>query len=150
MNRLCPGFYMALSGFVLLVFSTQIRTVSGAGVASPRLIPLCASGLMLLFGCLNMIRTVIQNTKKGMTSNPGTMQGITVRVLVVGLLLAYTLLYEPLGYPIATLILLVALGYVYGLRKPVGLIALALITTASTWLVFSKLFGSYLPLGLLR
>lgn len=63
------------------------------------------------------------------------------------LALAYVLLLEKLGFLLLTPILLIAYMYLYGGRKLLKMAIIAVITTACIWLLFTKGFMIFLPVG---
>ena len=63
------------------------------------------------------------------------------------LALAYVLLVEKLGFLLLTPILLIAYMYLYGEHNLLKMTVIAVITTACIWLLFTKVFMIFLPVG---
>jgi len=60
---------------------------------------------------------------------------------------AYVLLVDMIGFLIMTPLLLIGLMYLFGERSIVKMLIIALITTGCIWLLFTKVFMIFLPVG---
>jgi len=68
-------------------------------------------------------------------------------IAAVAMSLAYVLLVDMIGFLIMTPLLLIGLMYLFGERSIVKMLVIAAITTACIWLLFTKVFMIFLPVG---
>ena len=65
----------------------------------------------------------------------------------IAMSVAYVLLVETLGFIILTPLLLIGLMVLFGERNLVKMLIIAAVTTACIWLLFTKVFMIFLPVG---
>ena len=65
----------------------------------------------------------------------------------VAMSVAYVLLVETFGFIILTPLLLIGLMFLFGERNIVKMLLIAAMTTACSWLLFTKVFLIFLPVG---
>ena len=65
----------------------------------------------------------------------------------VAMSVAYVLLVETFGFIILTPLLLIGLMFLFGERNIVKMLLIAAMTTACIWLLFTKVFLIFLPVG---
>ena len=65
----------------------------------------------------------------------------------VAMSVAYVLLVETIGFLILTPLLLIGLMVLFGERNLVKMLIIAAVTTACIWLLFTKVFMIFLPVG---
>jgi len=65
----------------------------------------------------------------------------------VAMCVAYVLLVDQLGFILLTPLLLIGLMLLFGERSIVKMLIIAAITTACIWLLFTKVFMIFLPVG---
>ena len=68
-------------------------------------------------------------------------------IAAVAMSFAYVLLVEYIGFLIMTPLLLIGLMYLFGERSIVKMLIVAAITTVCIWLLFTKVFMIFLPVG---
>jgi len=68
-------------------------------------------------------------------------------IAAVAMSFAYVLLVDYIGFLIMTPLLLIGLMVLFGERSIVKLLVIALITTGCIWLLFTKVFMIFLPVG---
>ena len=68
-------------------------------------------------------------------------------IAAVAMSFAYVLLVDMIGFLIMTPLLLLGLMYLFGERSIVKMLIIALITTGCIWLLFTKVFMIFLPVG---
>lgn len=68
-------------------------------------------------------------------------------VAAVAMSFAYVLLVDTIGFLIMTPLLLIGLMYLFGERSIVKMLIIALVTTGCIWLLFTKVFMIFLPVG---
>ena len=68
-------------------------------------------------------------------------------IAAVAMSFAYVLLVDYIGFLIMTPLLLLGLMYLFGERSIVKMLIIAAITTACIWLLFTKVFMIFLPVG---
>ena len=68
-------------------------------------------------------------------------------IAAVAMSFAYVLLVDMIGFLIMTPLLLLGLMYLFGERSIVKMLIIAAITTACIWLLFTKVFMIFLPVG---
>ncbi|HYH29175.1 MAG TPA: tripartite tricarboxylate transporter TctB family protein [Pseudonocardia sp.] len=118
------------------------------GQPGPALFPGIVGGLLVVFGLVLAVRAVLT---RGRAVQPGpgvTRQGVVRALAVVGLVVAYLLLAETLGFLITMGVLLFLLMWLLGARPLVAALAAAA-TTGLIVLLFQELLLVQLPSGLL-
>ncbi len=112
-------------------------------------LPTLVAAVMLLLGAAQIVtglRSRIPPIRlDGWMRAPGAARRMAAVPLFVA---AFVLLLRPLGFPLATPPLLLALLLAMSVRWVTALIV-AVAATAGIWLVFARLLGVPLPLGLL-
>lgn len=109
---------------------------------------LLATGLIIFSGIL--IIYALQGKSKG-TAEPIRLrdQGIQRALVSLLVIILYTALLNPLGYPICTLLLVAGIMLLLGKRQPLLVLGTSLGTTFGVWLVFAKLLKLSMPMGVL-
>jgi len=65
----------------------------------------------------------------------------------VAMSVAYVLLVDIIGFIILTPLLLIGLMFLFGERNIVKMLIIAIVTTVCIWLLFTKVFMIFLPVG---
>lgn len=142
--ELLVGICMALFSAVLLYAALQIKDSLRLGMAGTKLIPVAISSLMLACSLIRCVASFFDNEKKDIFIEVPDYRKWLLTIL---LLFTYAFILETVGFIIATVVLLAALSPLFGLTNPSKIIALSLIVPFSAWILFSKIFGNYLPYG---
>lgn len=107
----------------------------------PRAFPMLLGGLICACGLLL--------TLKGLYRAPATSWASHFRIfLLFSLILAYGMLFQSLGFILATALLVLGAGYLFG-GKPIPLIISAIVISCSLFFLFDRLMDVVLPVGLL-
>ena len=107
----------------------------------PRAFPLLLAGLMAVAGAWLVIRPTLRNMQLSAAHLP-------MLALSAGAIVAYALLFEKLGFPVATALMAVPVGMAFGgdwKRSLAGGVGLGL----GLFLLFDKLLDVVLPTGVL-
>mgnify|MGYP004481992791 CR=1 FL=1 len=150
-------FDLVLIGILCFFFGTSFLIGEGAdrrgdilgSVGFPRIIILCAF-LLLVIQVVNLLR----NMKKGQTSanemskKPREKTGYIRMVSCMFLILIYILAMQYVGYALATLLFVLALGKIIGYRKNGKLLLFSVVISVALVAVFGTLFSITLPRGL--
>jgi putative tricarboxylic transport membrane protein len=146
------GLLLILGVFVL-VDTTRIDIPKAASNVGPRFFPY-AVGLLLtgaaLVVILNILRGDHAHPEEGELIDPSLPVNLKRVAGLIGAVLAFAVLLEPLGYVVATAVtffgVAVTLGSRHFVRVGVGSVALALVI----YLLFTRGLGLYLPPGVLE
>ncbi len=136
------GFALVLLSLVFVCMSAALPTDSRNFNSSPRTLPLLASSVMLVFSVAYSflqsfsVETIIIH------------RASAFRVLLfLAAIFAYTLFLEKLGYILSTFALTALSSVIIGFRGYAKMFLFSLSLSFGTWLLFAKLFSSYLPGG---
>jgi len=117
------------------------------GQPGPALFPGIVGALLVLFGLALAVRGVRARGRPAADPDAGvTKQGWLRALAVVGLVVAYLLLAETLGFAVTMGVLLLLLMWLLGARPLVAAVA-AVVTTGFILLVFGELLLVPLPFG---
>ena len=116
--------------------------------AFPRLlgVGLVVTAIVLLFEILRARKTV---PAAASPADPKERKALLVVGAVAGWTLLYFLVFEKLGYVIATMVYLLALMFYFNKRKPVANVLTAVLFCVLSYLMFTKLLGVNLARGVL-
>lgn len=107
----------------------------------PRAFPMLLGGLII--GCGLFL------TFKGLYRAPATPVASQLRIFLLFIfILAYGLFFQSLGFIVATALMVLAVGYLFG-GKPIPLIISAIFISLGLYFLFDKLMDVVLPVGLL-
>ncbi|OZM83467.1 tripartite tricarboxylate transporter TctB family protein [Pseudonocardia sp. MH-G8] len=118
------------------------------GQPGPALFPGIVGALLLVFGLVLVVRAVLARGRPVAPAAPVTGQGVVRALAVVGLVVAYLLLAEVLGFLLTMAVLLFLLMWLLG-GKPLVAALAAAATTGIVVLLFQELLLVPLPTGLL-
>jgi putative tricarboxylic transport membrane protein len=117
------------------------------GQPGPALFPGLVGSLLVLFGLVLVVRAVLARSRPAADPDAGVTPLGRLRALaVLGLVVAYLLLAETLGFAVTMGVLLFLLMWVLGARPLVAALA-AVVTTGFVLLVFGELLLVPLPSG---
>ena len=112
---------------------------------SPKTFPTITLTVMALCGAFMSARALLARTDVTPTP-PGGPLG--VRVLApLCIMLAYVLLMEPLGTPIASAVAIAAMAYSLGNRNWLTILIIAIVVPTMIWVGFRMLLKVFLPAG---
>jgi putative tricarboxylic transport membrane protein len=147
--RLAGAFLLAGSVAILI----GVTTISGRGgysTSGPRFVPLLvALGLIALSG-LYLLRTFIR-PDIALAERSAAEDDVThwaTPALIMAALVAYAFLLEPIGYPLATTAVFVAIARLLGSRSIVRDVLVGLVLGFGLYTAFTQYLGVSLPAGL--
>lgn len=135
---------MLASSAVVLFISLHIHE-SNLLHSGTRILPVTASLLMLIFSCIRCLFT-LQFFRQLKFSTPSPSKSFKL-FIITALLVVYSQFLETAGFPIATVLLLIAFVPLLDIKKPSAILALSVGVTISIWILFTVIFGGYLPSG---
>lgn len=77
-------------------------------------------------------------------------KGVQRALVSLVAIVAYAVLFNPLGYPIVTVLLVSGVMILLGKRGPIQIVCVSLATTFVVWLLFAKLLMLSMPMGILE
>lgn len=101
--------------------------------------------VLLLLGAVQTIMTLVSGVNAPKFNVDKRAMGLFIAA--VALAVAYVLLVTQVGFLLLTPVLLVAYMYLFGERKWIKMIAIAVVTTVCIWLLFTDVFMIFLPAG---
>jgi putative tricarboxylic transport membrane protein len=146
-----------LAGAVLLAGSVAIliavTTISGRGgysTSGPRFVPLLVAIGLIALSALYLARTFIRPdvalAERAAQEDDATHWATPA--LIMAVLLAYAFLLEPIGYPLATAAVFVAIAWLLGSRSIVRDVLVGLVLGFGLYTAFTQYLGVSLPAGL--
>jgi len=147
--RLAGAFLLAAS-FAILIGVTAISGRGGYSTSGPRFVPLVVAIGLILLSALYLARTFIRpdvalaerSAQEDAATNWATPG------LIMAALLAYAFLLEPIGYPLATTAVFVAIARLLGSRAIVRDVIVGLVLGFGLYTAFTQYLGVSLPAGL--
>lgn len=124
---------------VMLVFGYGLQAPFAYEPVGPRAFPLIAAGMIALCGII----LVLKPGKADETVHAGSGKAI---IALSAALLGYALLFQPLGFVIATTIFMVPIAMIFGARWWQGGLA-GVILAVSSYLLFDRVLEVVLPTG---
>ena len=140
---ICGGITAALS----LAMPLGTFRMAGSG-----LFPLCLGIALMLLALLWLANLLLGRSpaagdaKKAAAARPGDI-GRMLRFFGATALAVFGL--DILGYPLTSFLLMLALLWILGLRRPIFLVTLSLLTAAGSYLIFVFFLKIPLPKGLI-
>ncbi|WP_420963925.1 tripartite tricarboxylate transporter TctB family protein [Brucella sp. IR073] len=126
---------------MMIAFGYGLKAPFAYEPVGPRVFPLLAAAMIAVCGMILIV-------KPGATvASQEPMPGRAIATLS-GSLLAYALLFQPLGFVIATTIFMVPIAMIFGARWWQGAITGAVLAVSS-YLLFDRVLEVVLPAGLL-
>lgn len=142
---------LLLLGLFVLLQALGIGAARGYSPVGPSVVPtIVALGLILLAVLLLARVTIRPDVDLGQraTSEASNTHWPTVGLLG-GVLLIYAFALAPLGYPVATMLLVPAAARVLGSRSSLRDLIIGAAVGALVWFGFTQLLGVRLPAGIL-
>ena len=123
----------------------------GLSVSGPRFVPLIVSIALVALSIAFLVRTTIAPDEE-LSRLAAAEEAVThwpTPALLLGLLIVYVLLLEPLGYIVATVAFFPAAARVLGSERPVRDVAVGAVLGFGLYYAFTQFLGVPLPGGLL-
>jgi putative tricarboxylic transport membrane protein len=144
------GCVLFLCGAVTAVLSLEMP-IGAFRMAGSGLFPLCLGIALMLLALLYLATLLFQEDEKRQSpktavASPGAMGRM---LLFLGASALATLCLNILGYPVTSFLFMMALLAILGVRQPVLLVSLPLLTAAGSYLVFIQFLRIPLPKGLI-
>ena len=145
MNLIFAGVCGAI-GILLIALAAGYPTAAdyGTGVPGPGLWPIVISALMLAMAVLLVIKSVKMPAEKNVDV-PMWNEGTKRVYITMGILFAYTLVLEFLGFIIATTIMEAVFIQWFAKKKPWVTVVIALVVTLVIYVVFQYVLN--VPVG---
>lgn len=124
---------------ILLVYGYGLEAPFAYEPVGPRAFPLIAAGVIAACG-------VILVMKPGAADSSETPMPGRAIIALSGSLLAYALLFQPLGFVIATTVLMVPIAMIFGAKWWQGALTGGLLAVSS-YLLFDRMLDVVLPVG---
>lgn len=147
--RLAGAFLLAASVAILLGV-TVIPGRGGYSTSGPRFVPLLVAIGLIALSALYLLRTLVRPdvalAERSAEEDDATHWGTPGLIMVT--LLAYAFLLEPVGYPLATAVVFIAIARLLGSRSTVRDVIVGLVLGFGLFTAFTQYLGVSLPAGL--
>ena len=142
-SELVIGLACIALGVAVFIAAGNLQTVKlGIGPAG---MPKFVSVLLMVLGLAQTV-TAVSTGVKAPEFNVDK-KAASLFAAAVAMSVAYVLLVETFGFIILTPLLLIGLMTLFGERNIVKMLFIAAVTTACIWLLFTKVFLIFLPVG---
>jgi len=142
-SELVIGIACIVLGAAVFIAAGNLQTVKlGIGPAG---MPRFVSVLLMVLGLAQTVSAVSTGVKA--PEFKVDKKAASLFISAVAMSFAYVLLVDMIGFLIMTPLLLIGLMYLFGERSIVKMLIIAVITTACIWLLFTKVFMIFLPVG---
>jgi len=142
-SELVIGIICMVLGAAVFIAAGNLQTVKlGIGPAG---MPKFVSVLLMVLGLAQTVMALkagVNPPKFDMDKRAASLFAVAVAMSV-----AYVLLVDTIGFLIMTPLLLVGLMVLFGERSIVKMLIISTITTVCIWLLFTKVFMIFLPVG---
>jgi putative tricarboxylic transport membrane protein len=105
---------------------------------------------LIVFSVILIIYACMGRTKGKAEAFSLKDKGIQRALLSLLAIIAYAVLFIPLGYPLATLLLVGGIMVLLGKREATQIAIVSVSTTFAVWLIFAKLLMLSMPMGILE
>ena len=144
------GFFLLAASVAILLAVFQVSGRGGYASSGPRFVPLIVACGLILLSALFLLRTwwrpdvelAVRSAEEDDATHWATPGLITVA------LLAYAFLLEPVGYPLATAAVFIAIARLLGSRALVRDVIVGLVLGFGLFTAFTQYLGVSLPAGL--
>lgn len=113
----------------------------------PDLVPTIVSWLIVIFGVMMGLESVLFPSSEKTSKPLVTRDGIILNAIIIGIGFLYFILFLAVGYLVSTIIALGAILYMFGTRQPLRVALISVIGGGVYFLVFIRLMGVYDPPG---
>jgi len=149
-DNVIEGVFIFLCGGITAMLSLQMP-IGTFRMAGSGLFPLCLGIALMLLALLYLANLLFE--KDAMRQPPkaaASLHGAVGQMLLfLGASALATLCLNFLGYPLTSFLLMLSLLAILGVRQPVLLVALPLLTAAGSYLLFVQFLRIPLPKGLI-
>lgn len=135
------GIAALLLAAIMVIFGYGLDAPFAYEPVGPKAFPLIAAGIIALCGLI----LVIKGGGAVAPMGPGTLRAL---LALSACLLAYALLFQPLGFIVSTTLLMVPIAMIFGARWWQGLLSGGAIAVLS-FVLFDRVLAVVLPLGVL-
>lgn len=137
------GAVVLVLGVVMLAATRRLPPAMLGDPAGPTLLPLAISWTLIALGAALALRRATDAVPAPVWAGGWRLAA------VVALLALYTFVFTPLGYLAATTLVMFLLLGIYNPRRTLlnGIVAVTF--SAATYLLFHRLLGVYVPVGLI-
>jgi putative tricarboxylic transport membrane protein len=144
------GLALLAGSVAVLVAVTAIPGRGGYASSGPRFVPLVVALALIALSTLFLARTVVhpdlELAERSAAEDDATHWATPA--LLVAALVAYVLVLEPVGYPLATVVFFVAVARLLGSRSLVRDLLIGLLLGFGLFTAFTQYLGVALPAGL--
>jgi putative tricarboxylic transport membrane protein len=144
------GLFLLAASAAILIGVTAIPGRGGYGTSGPRFVPLIVACGLILLSALFLLRTWwrpdVALAERSAEEDDATHWATPGLIMVV--LLAYAFLLEPVGYPLATAAVFVALARILGSHALVRDVLAGLVLGFGLFTAFTQYLGVSLPAGI--
>ena len=142
-SELVIGLACIALGVAVFIAAGSLQTVKlGIGPAG---MPRFVAVLLMVLGLAQTVTAVSTGVKAPEFNVDKKAVGLFAAAVVMSV--AYVLLVDTIGFIIMTPLLLIGLMWLFGERSIVKMLIIAAITTVCIWLLFTKVFMIFLPVG---
>lgn len=141
-DRIAGAIVLAL-GLAYLIGALSLPTAVIGDPNGPRTLPVFLAAALIVLGA-----SLLLARKTDTLEGPVWGGGIGLALIVLAIV-TYAFVLTPLGYPIATALLMLALLSIYNQRRWALNATVAVAFTAASYYLFHILLGVYVPAGLL-
>lgn len=151
MGRIDIVYGVVLGALSLLFFMETLSAPASRGGINPRTFPLIVIlslfGLSVVLGIQGLLRSLRERNPQPPTLPRGRTAGKLAALAAAGA--AYILILEPVGYILATPVLIAATMILFGERRPIRIAILSLAASAALYFLFRGVFRVPLPRSIL-
>lgn len=144
------GLFLLAASVAILIGVTTIPGRGGYGTSGPRFVPLIVACGLILLSALFLLRTwwrpdvaLAERSAEEDAATHWATPGLIMLALIV-----YAFLLEPVGYPLATAAVFVALARILGSHALVRDVLAGLVLGFGLFTAFTQYLGVSLPAGL--
>ncbi|SMF13513.1 putative tricarboxylic transport membrane protein [Xaviernesmea oryzae] len=123
---------------IMLVFGYGLQAPFAYEPVGPRAFPLIAAGMIALCGVILVLKP--GEPSSGPAGPTGALAALS------GCLMGYALLFQPLGFVIATTIFMIPIAMIFGARWWQGAVT-GVVLAVSSYLLFDRVLEVVLPVG---
>lgn len=146
-NEISGAIAIFLFGMLTLFFSLRMP-VGTFRAAGSGMFPLCLGILLMLLSGIHLIKIFFQGKqpaeKKPQSEIPGSAKQV---ILFIGAIALATLLFNPLGFPLMSFLLMLALLRVLGMKRWSHTVSISILAAAASYFLFVQWLQIPLPKG---
>jgi len=148
-HALVEGIIVTMIGAVIVVLiPSQVEEMPGmATQMSPSFFPTIAAILLIILGAAMIYQSFL---KSGDQKPVDISRNAVLRViLAAALLVAYTYLFQHIGFVVTSTLFFAVFAYIFGSRSYLKIVISMILIPVAVWLFFEMLFKIPLPHGIL-